>query len=284
MNTLFVDDDNKAYCAEDIFEILRDVGAHDCDTLFIHSDIFFGKTPVDFNRREYMQVLFQVLNDLDVKNIIVPTFTYSFCNNEVYDVKKSKTSMGALSEYFRKQLGRFRTMDPLLSLSVPETMKSEFDHVSAHSLGLGSGLDVVHNLKNVNFLFLGVPMGECFTYLHYIEKILDVPYRFDLPFEGEIIDYDDKVMRCTQTIHTACFGVKPKNFYHFEDYLEEQGKMRKRRLGNKYVECVSEGDAYHEIIEMIERDINYFLEQPFTDKDLQHKYTKGLDGKRITHC
>lgn len=284
MNTLFIDDNGKSYCAEDVLNTLKEVGAHDCDYLFIHSDIIFGNAPADFNRKEYMSILFQVLNDLNVKNIIVPTFTYSFCNNEIYDVKRSKTSMGSLSEYIRKQPDRYRTLDPLLSLSVPSSLKSKFDNISTHSLGADSGLDIVHHLDNVNFLFFGVPMGICFTYLHYIEKMMDIPYRFDMDFEGDLIDYDDVVKKCTQTIHTACYGVKPKDFFHFEDYLEEQGKMKKSRLGNNFIECILEKNAYSEIKKMIEHDINYFLEKPFKSEDLEHRYTKGLDGKRITHC
>lgn len=284
MDTLFIDNDGREYGAEDVAQILRGVGAHDCDNLFIHSDIIFGKTPAGFNRREYLGILFDVLNSLGVKNIIVPTFTYSFCNNEIFDVNKSKTSMGALNEYIRKQEGRYRSLDPLLSISVPMALKDKFSSVSNHSLGKGSGLDVVHHLGGVKFLFLGVPMGVCFTYLHYIEKMLDVPYRFDLPFDGELIDYDGNQIKKTQYIHTACYGVKPKDFYHFEDYLEGIGKMKKERIGDKYVECVTEEDAYEEIVNMIHKDINYFLEQPFTEADLEHKYTKGLDGEKITHC
>ena len=87
--------------------------------------------------------------------------------------------MGALSEYIRKQDGRYRTLDPLLSLSVPEKMKDKFSSVSDHSLGKGSGLDILHSLNSVKFLFLGAKQGECFTYVHYVEKMLEVPYRYD---------------------------------------------------------------------------------------------------------
>lgn len=284
MHTLFIDDNGVHYDADMIVNILKNVGAHDCDNLFIHSDIMFGKVPSDFNRKEYLRTLSEILEGLGVKNIIIPTFTYSFCNKEVYDVQNSRTSMGALNEYIRKQQGRYRSMDPLLSISVPDCLKNKFNELSDHSLGEGSGLDIVHNLGEVKFLFLGIPMGSCFTYLHYVEKMLDVPYRFDYPFEGEIIDYDGNRYTCKQYIHTACYGVKPRDFYHFEDYLEDIGMMKKARLGNKFVECISEKDAYTQMVEMIHKDINYFLEKPFTKDDLLKKYTKGLNGERITHC
>ena len=284
MNTLFIDSDGREYTAEDVVRTLKDIGAHDCENLFIHSDILFGKTPSDFNRKEYMNTLIDIFKSLSIRNIIIPTFSYSFCNNEVYDVRKTRSSMGALSEAFRKQEGRYRSLDPILSVSVPDNLKTKFEKYSDYSLGEGSALDVVHSLDGTKFLFFGVPMGESFTYLHYIEKMLDVPYRYDQAFEGKIIDYDGNEIEKTQYIHTACFGVKPKNFYCFEDFLQEKGKLKKQRLADKYVACIDEKDAYSEIVDMLHRNINYFLEQPFTEADLEHKYTKGLDGVRITHC
>lgn len=32
----------------------------------------------------------------------MPTFTYSFCKNEIYDKLNSKSTVGVLTEYFRK--------------------------------------------------------------------------------------------------------------------------------------------------------------------------------------
>lgn len=284
MAALFIDHDNNEYCAEDVFNLLKSIGAHDCDALFIHSDVMLGRTPPGFKRSKYLEELEDIFDQLDVGALIFPTFTYSFCNNEVYDVNNSKTSMGAFNEYMRKREGRYRTLDPLLSVSVPAAMKERFEQVSDHSLGKGSALDVIHNTDGVKFLFFGVRMGCCFTYLHYIEKMLDVKYRFDMPFVGSIIDHSGNCFEKTQYIHTACFGVKPADFYYFEDEMEEKGCLRKVRLGDKTAACISEKDAYREITCKISENINYFLEQPFTDADLEHRYTKGLDGSRITHC
>jgi len=284
MDVLFTDQHGIDYYAEDVYNALKNVGANECETLFIHSDIMFGTVPKGFKRKEYLSILYSVINDLKVKNIIVPTFTYSFCNQEDFDVNKSVTSMGAFNEYIRKQQDRYRTLDPLLSLSVPVSLKDKFDCISNHSLGEGSGLDIVHKLSDVKFLFMGTHMGECFTYLHYIEKMKEVPYRFDLGFNGKVIDYNQEERNIKQYIHTACFGVKPKNFYDFEEQLISDSKMKKCILADSFLECVDEKVVYKEIVDALERDINTFLEKPFTNADLIKKYTKGIDGERITHC
>ncbi len=284
MQTLFIDKNGKHYTAEDVYFALKEIKAHECETLFIHSDVMFGSTTAGFNRKVYLNTLYEVIRSLNVKNIIVPTFTYSFCNNEIYDVNKSRTSMGAFNEYVRKQAGRYRTMDPLLSLSVPNDLKYNFEKCSNHSLGQGSGLDVIHHMSDVKFLFFGARLGECFTYVHYVEKMLNVPYRFDMHFSGKIISENGQEQECKQSIHTACYGVKPAEYYYFEDYLEKEGYLKKTILGDKLIACISEKDAYREIKSMIEENIHYFLEKPFEEKDLVHRYTMGLHGEKITHC
>ncbi len=284
MNTLFIDDDGRSYNADDVLNALISIGADDCETLFIHSDVVFGRVPKGFNRKEYMETLYAVLMELGVQ-IIVPTFTYSFCNHETYDVRKSKTSMGALSEYIRKQDGRYRTLDPLLSFSVPEALKDKFSNISNHSLGKGSGLDILHSMDGVKFLFLGARQGECFTYVHYVEKMLDVPYRYDQKFTGTVIDYEGNSEERTQYIHTHCYGVKiPENYDFFEEELIRMGKVKKQKLGNSYVSCLSEKDAYEQISSRIMQDPYYFVDGEYTESDLIHKYGFGKNGERVTHC
>lgn len=284
MDKLFTDENGKSYNADDIYCILREIGADDCETLFVHSDVMFGRVTAGFNRKEYLSILYDVLRSLKVKNIIIPTFTYSFCNHENYDVRKSRTSMGAFNEYIRKMDNRYRTLDPLLSVSVPMNLTDKFNQCGHHSLGHGSALDVIHHMDGVKFLFFGANLGNCFTYVHYVEKMLDVPYRFDLEFRGNIVDEDGNTIPRSQSIHTQCYGVRTAEYYYFEDYLENNGLLKKAVLGDKTVSCIFERDAYCEIKKMIEKDINYFLEKPFTQKDLIHKYTMGLNGERITHC
>ena len=284
MEKLFYDADNRLYTAEDIRRTLMEIGAADCEALFIHSDVMFGRPAEGFRKKEYLNTLYEILNTLNV-NLIIPTFTYSFPNNEEYDIENSKTSMGAFNEYVRKMTGRYRTDDPLLSVSVPDTLKPAFDHVSNHSLGSGSALDIVHHMDKVKFLFFGAEMAECFTYVHYVEKMMDVPYRFDMPFEGTVIYPDGTRKNRIQTIHTQCEGaVLPKKYEHFEKEMEERCLLRKVRIADKYIACLSEKDAYREIKAHIEKDINYYLAVPFKMADLIHRYTYSTENGRITHC
>lgn len=285
MQILFRDADGNGISDEDILNSLKAVEADHCESLFIHSDIMFGTLEKGIRRKELLPALYEQITALGVKNLIIPTFTYSFPNHEDYDIANSKTFMGVFNEFIRKKDGRYRTDDPLLSVSVPLSLKYLFDHVSEHSLGEGSALDIVHHMKDVKFLFLGAEMGDCFTYVHYVEKMMDVPYRFDMSFEGKVI-YPDGISRDKkQIIHTQCYGVTlPQKYDYFENEMEAKGYLKKRRLGNKNIACLAECDAYREIKRHIEEDINYYLAVPYKESDLVHRYTYKTENGRITHC
>ena len=282
--TVFKDVDNNQYTVNDITSTLTSIGAHDCDVLFVHTDISFGIPNPLLKRKGYLECLFKSIENLGVRTLVFPSFTYSFCNNEVFDVKNSKTSMGALIEYIRTNKDVVRSIDPLLSFITIGKNKNLFDgDLGNNSLGEGSAFDRLHNTEGVKFLFFGAEFEEYFTYVHYVEKMLNVPYRFDKSFSGKIIDYNGKVYDDQHYIHTQCGGVKLKNYAQMKSELIIDGTLKAKRLGNLEVVTISEKDAYSAIYNRITNNINSFVE-PFSQKDLTHQYTFGRNGERVTHC
>ena len=80
-------------------------------------------------------------------------------------------------------------------------------------------------------------------------------------------------------------GVKiPERYDYFEEELLQMGKVKKQKLGNSYVSCLSEKDAYEQITGRIVKDPYYFVEGRYTESDLVHKYGFGKNGERVTHC
>ncbi len=284
MTHLITDDQNNEYTYSDLIHSLEEVGAFDCKYLFLHTDVSFGNLAKGIGRKAYLELLYQALTHNKDQELIVPVFTFSFCNDEVYDVVNSRTVIGGLNEYIRVMDGRYRTLDPLLSLSVPVSLKNRFEGLGNHSLDENSAFQRVHELDDVKFLFLGAELGSCFTYVHFVEKITDVKYRFDKEFEGEIIDYDQNRIRTRQYIHTACRGVLPAEYHYFADELQRQGMLKKVRFGNRNISCLSEKDAYNSIKNKLNENDCYFLERPYTDSDLVHEYTFNNKEGRITHC
>lgn len=281
---LFTDSQKKNYTADDLSEALRAVGAHQCKVLFTHTDLTFGFPNPELKRTGYLQALYEVLQGLGVKTLLFPSFSYSFCNHEDYHVRNSRTSMGALIEYIRKQPEVRRSLDPLLSILVAgERMDLVEGGPGSHSFGPDSGFDRLHKTEDVKFLFLGADFSEYFTYIHYIEKVLEVPYRFDMFFTGMITDYNGSVFPHTHGIHTQCGGVKLKNFLKLKQELLEADVLKRFPLGDSELVCISEEDIYREASRRIRDDPFAFVE-PYTESSLTHIYTFGKNGERVTHC
>lgn len=281
---VFKDINNKWYTETDITEGLKSIEADKCDILFVHTDVAFGMPNVDLKRKEYLDSLYNSLLALNVETLIFPSFTYSFCNNENYDVRNSKTSMGALIEHIRKKEGVKRSLDPLLSMIAFGKNENIVEgDVGNHSLGKNSVFNRLHNCDNVKFLFFGADFAEYFTYVHYVEKMLEVPYRFDKAFSGKIMDYDGNEYEDIHYIHTQCGGVKLKNYQQMKEELIADNKLKTAKMGNSEIAAISEEDAYNAIYNRISKNINSFVE-PFTEKDLTYEYTFGKNGERVTHC
>ena len=158
---VFKDINNKWYTETDITEGLKSIEADKCDILFVHTDVAFGMPNVDLKRKEYLDSLYNSLLALNVETLIFPSFTYSFCNNENYDVRNSKTSMGALIEHIRKKEGVKRSLDPLLSMIAFGKNENIVEgDVGNHSLGKNSVFNRLHNCDNVKFLFFGADFAE----------------------------------------------------------------------------------------------------------------------------
>lgn len=231
-----------------------------------------------------MQALYQTLLALDVPTLIFPAFSYSFPNHEVFDVRESRTSMGVLIEYIRKQPGVRRSLDPLLSMiAVGKRIDLMDGEPGNHCFGPDSGFDRLHRMDGVKFLFFGADFAEYFTYIHYIEKVMEVPYRFDMPFTGTIVDYDGNSFQHTHAIHTQCGGVKLKNFSQLKQELSADGLLKTTTLGDSEITCISERDIFEQVTKRLSENPYSFVE-PYHKEDLVYEYTFGKNGERVTHC
>ena len=73
----------------DIFYSLCKLGVKKCDILYVHSDISFGVPNSNLLKKEILENLLQIFLKLEVKTIIFPTYSFSFCKNEKFDYKNN---------------------------------------------------------------------------------------------------------------------------------------------------------------------------------------------------
>ncbi|MDA9319340.1 AAC(3) family N-acetyltransferase [Candidatus Thioglobus sp.] len=118
--------------------------------------------------------------------LIVPTFTYSFRRNEVFDIANSPSAknIGVFSEYIRNLPGSIRSSDPLFSFCAIGRRASELmKRDNKACFGLDSLYDSLFN-TNATFLAIGINYSSGLSGFMHLEKLAKVPYRKDKEFFG----------------------------------------------------------------------------------------------------
>jgi aminoglycoside 3-N-acetyltransferase len=133
--------------------------------------------------------------------LIVPTFTYSFRRNEMFDIVStpSARNIGIFSEYVRKQEDAVRSADPLFSMAAIGS-QSDFlmQRTSEASFGTSSIYDRLFS-NNIYFLAIGITYSTGIAGFIHLEKIAQVPYREDVRLTGRSrntygIEFEDSVV------------------------------------------------------------------------------------------
>ena len=176
------------YSREDIIRALTEVGVSKGDNLFTHSNIgFFGRLKDATNEDDYYQIFKKAIFEVIGENgtLVVPTFSYSFCWSNIFDKDKTPSVCGFLSEMVRKDPQSLRSEDANFSIAAIGKNAEYFTKdAPEHSFGPKSFLE--RFLKS-NGEFCNFNFDSASTFVHYVEKYLNVPYRYDKPFPGTFI-------------------------------------------------------------------------------------------------
>jgi len=253
---LYEHEGNKIYYS-DFVKSLKDAGIKEGDTVFVHSRVSaFGKL-LTFDRSFLMQALIDSIKECvgNEGTIIMPTFSYSFDKNEPFDVNNTQSTVGALTEFFRKQRGVIRTAHPNHSVAVWGTNKRDLSETGKDTFDENSIFGKIHKL-NGKIVFLGAPFQSC-TFIHYIEQMHKVPYRRMRNFKGKIItggkEHEEEI------IFYEKYNVFFSSFSRLEKRLLEKGLMKNVELGIGNIMMIECKDLFDEGYKLLDKDIYYFL-------------------------
>jgi aminopeptidase-like protein/aminoglycoside N3'-acetyltransferase len=283
-NTAIYYYDSKPIFQKDIEDALKKAGLGKGDLVMVHSDLkTFGKIGNAVNKEHFLGLILNAfLNVLGKEGtLVVPTYTYSFCWKQIYDVKQSKSTVGTFTEFVRNQEMAVRSEDPIFShAAIGKDAKKLMSNVSDVCFGENSFFDRLYksNGKIINF-------GRFFdiTFMHYIENNLKVPYRFDKKFSGTMIRTDGSKIHKEMTYFCNYYfspGVEdeeqPVNptCRILEKELEEKGLIKKIRLGSSEIVCSKARDCHDVACEMYQKDKFIFINGKFTKPDYEENIDK----------
>lgn len=173
------------YSKKDIVNGLKKLGIRRGDTIFTHSNIGFFGIPDQTKTADgicqlILESFFEVIGDNGT--LAVPTFTYSFAKDEVFSMQETASNCGIFSEYIRKQKNACRSFDPSVSVAC----------IGMKSLALTKNIPINsygrecfwERFLNEDGKILNMNFDAGSTFVHYVERTLRVPYRFDKEFSG----------------------------------------------------------------------------------------------------
>ncbi len=137
-----------------------------------------------------------ILNNIQKNggNIAVPCYSYSYTKDEIYDICSTKSTLNEISEFLREKNISKRTADANFSyLMFGDGFSSKHLSVSDYStFGEGSLIEEIYNKDG----YLGAIGGalEYLTEIHYLERKLNVSYRFDKIFKGVSVNTNGEII------------------------------------------------------------------------------------------
>jgi len=169
-------------------EALRAAGVRSGDTLFSHSNVAFFGLPAGVKTGEAAcQVILDAFREAlgPGGTLVVPTFTYSFCKQQPFDVDNTPSTCGTFTEFIRRKPEALRSHDPIFSVAAIGGRAAELTQgISNECFGKGS---IWHRLHELDALVCNLNLDSASTFIHYVERCLNVPYRFDKLFTGKLI-------------------------------------------------------------------------------------------------
>lgn len=256
---LFLAKDGKWVTNKSMIESLLSIGSDKCDILYIHTSLNFGLPNPLLKKKELLSELLNVIKQLGVKTVCMPTFTFSFCNGLDYDPTTSASRMGVLNEFFRKQENVIRSADPLMSVALLGEDKDLVTGIGHISCGENSTFDKLRHRENVKFLFLGPKIGDCLTYMHYLEWLYSVDYRYNRIFRGSVA-INGKTSVEEYVLFVRYRSVLPNTAsYDYEQKMYDNGTALIAPCGDGTISIVDEKSASVEYKKCLDENPYYFV-------------------------
>jgi len=173
---------------QDAFNVL---GVSKSDVVMIHGNAGVAAQFISIPPGERLKKLFEDIVDAlnPSGTIIVPTFSYSFTEGNIFDPHFTQSKVGQFSEYFRLMEGVIRTRHPIFSVGVKGAQSKLIGSADISTcFGKDSVFQYLYDL-DAKIICMGCDF-ERVTFSHFVEQSVGVPYRYLKNFEGIIIQQE----------------------------------------------------------------------------------------------
>ena len=180
---------------------LKKTGLKKNDTVYFSLNLAAAGFPETIKKKikkdDLCQIYFEAISKTISEDgtILTPAFSYSFGNekkNPIFNKKKTPSKIGLFSNFILKFPNVVRSADPMLSVAgIGPLAKKILTKIPNRSFGFNTIFDRLSHIKNSKICNIG--LGKAwFPFIHQLEYLANVPYRYKNHFKGYIIEKEKK--------------------------------------------------------------------------------------------
>lgn len=202
------------------------------DCVYVVSDVLgLAKAVKEQGERFVPDTLVEMLKNLvgPEGTLLFPTFNWGFCKGETFDYARTPVKTGALSKAALKKEEFVRTKHPIYSFAVwgkSQKLLTEMD--PRDSFGEGTVFEYMYE-QDAKVLVIGLPALQGTTYLHHVEQMVGVPYRYNKEFCAPYVDKEGVTARKTYCMYVRDLEMNPRHINGFAplaEKMQEEGLIQ----------------------------------------------------------
>ncbi|UCE66020.1 MAG: AAC(3) family N-acetyltransferase [Candidatus Zixiibacteriota bacterium] len=230
------------------------------DTIFLHSSFSFFNG-FRGNPQDIINCLIEIIGEEG--NLLMVSMSYTSSaydylkRNPIFDVRRTPSKMGIISEIFRRKKGVLRSASATHPVLVFGKDAEWF--VKDHERCLiPCGKDTPFEkfrIKNGKILHFNVPFHNGFTFIHYLEDLIKDELSFPLydkePIPVRILDHTGKEIEIKICVFSER-TVRTRRVKVLGDYFNKHKILKYRRIGKTKLMLVSAEDAVYYCKKMVD--------------------------------
>lgn len=241
------------YTREDVYNALQEIGLKKGDTVFSHSNIGYlgipqGGRDIDNAFNTILNAFFDVIGSEGT--LIVPTYTYSFPQNKIFNPDETPSDCGIFTEKLRQHKDAYRSEDPCVSVAAIGKRAIELTtDAPQNTYGPNS---FFHRLHKAQAIICNINFDAGSNFVHYVERVLHVPYRFDKTFTG-ILQKNGKIIKTSSTLWVRYLvpGTHPQ-FEKYNKLAVEKNLFKISKVGRGMFGAISTNDSFDLVKETLD--------------------------------
>lgn len=244
-----------SWSRKDVSQALRDLHVPEDANLFLHVNAGFLGHPKEGS---LAGELVKGMTSHSARTLMLPAFSYSFGQGEVYDPLLAPKNMGVLSDFACSE-GWLRSLDPMFSIWVSGPLSEQFAQLQVPA-SFGQGSIFRRVLDRDDTFLITVNLGAGSTLVHDIEHELSVPYRFEKEFRGYVKTGEaETVVNWVSYVRDLRNPATTHDFRRLTWDLDSMSLRKTARLGRGQISSIRLRDLRNHVKEAVASDARYLI-------------------------